>query len=358
MKIYASTTPIALHPLARRSLKKLTLPEPIARYRRTTTERINTNPYAGEYGIYPCPSPIGVQAKYAEYLTNKLKGQNNKASFSAENILFTSGSIVAIDLLIRAFCEPLTDRICIQTPTFPVYRNYALGYDVDVVDVPLASDHFDSLNTNAIAATRAKLTFLCNPNNPVGSILSQEQLVDVLEQSSGLMIVDEAYIDFSDQDSSIRLIAEYPNLVVVRTFSKAWGLAGLRIGAVIAKPSILYTLRLLLDPFCFSVPAQKAVADMLDDVDLVQGNVKMIRSERDRLHLELEQLPIVKRVYPSQTNFILVEFFDSSIVYESLVGTNALVSDMSFQVKNSLRISISEKEENQRILDVVKSIVP
>lgn len=360
MKIHASITmPNAVHPLARQSLKKLSLPEPLARYRRATTERINTNPYAGEYGSYPCPNPSGVQAKYAEFLTGELRRQNEKASFSAENILFTPGSIVAIDLLIRAFCEPLTDRICIQNPTFPAYRNYALGYDVDVVDVPLVggSAHcFDSLNTDAIAATRAKLTFLCNPNNPLGSILSQNQLVDVLENSSGLVIVDEAYIDFSDQHSTIKLIAEYSNLVVLRTFSKAWGLAGLRIGAVIAERSIPSTLRLLIEPFSFNVPAQKAVADKLDDVDRVRESVKKIKSERDHLHLELAKLPIVKRVYPSQANFILVEFFNSSIVYESLLLADALVSDMSFQIENSIRISISTDEENERILRVLREI--
>lgn len=356
MKMSASMKmPFTVHPLARQSLKKLSIPEPIARYRRATTERINTNPYAGEYGSYPCPTPTGVQGKYAEFLTGEVKKQDEKASFSAENILFTPGSIVAIDLLIRAFCEPLADRICIQSPTFPAYKNYALGYDVDVVDVALTGVRFDSLNTDAITAVRAKLTFLCNPNNPVGSILSQDQLVDVLEQSSGLVIVDEAYIDFSDQFSSIRLIEEYPNLVVLRTFSKAWGLAGLRIGAVIAERSITYTLRLLLDPFCFTVPAQKAVADKLDDVDQVRESVKMLRSERDRLLLEFEKLPIVNRVYPSQANFLLVEFFNSNIVYERLLGVNALVSDMSFQLKNSLRISIATEQENEKILTVLKS---
>jgi histidinol-phosphate aminotransferase len=354
MKISASTT---LHSLARRSLKKLTLPEPIARYRKATTERINTNPYAGEYGIYPCPNPIEVQAKYAKYLIEELKIQHGKVSFSAENILFTPGSIVAIDLLIRAFCEPLIDQICIQNPTFPAYRNYALGYDIEVVDVPLIGDCLNALNTDAIAAAKAKLTFICNPNNPVSSILSQEQLIDVLKQSSGLVIVDEAYIDFSEQDSSIKLITEYPNLVVLRTFSKAWGFAGLRIGVVIGEPSILYTLRLLLDPFSFTLPAQKAVANVLDNLDLVQSNVKRIKSERERLYLELEQISIVKRVYPSQTNFILLEFFNSSIVYESLVKANALVSDTSFQIKNSLRISISVREENERILGILKRIV-
>ena len=350
------TMPKAMHPLARKSLKKLSLPEPIARYRQTATERINTNPYAGEYGSYPCPSPIKVQAKYAEFLTGELKREKAKAAFSAENILFTPGSIVAIDLLIRAFCELRKDRICIQTPTFPVYKNYAVAYDVGVVDVPLVGNCFDTLNTDAIVAADAKLTFICNPNNPVGSVVSQDQLMDVLKQSSGLVIVDEAYIDFSDQLSSIRLIAEYPNLVVLRTFSKAWGIAGLRIGAVIAESSIISTLKLLLEPFSFSIPAQKAVSDKLDDVYQVRESVKMIRLERDRLHLQLEQLPIVKQVYPSQTNFLLVDFFDFSIVYENLLRVDALVSDMSFQVKNSLRISIFDYAENQRLLGVLKNL--
>lgn len=350
------TMPIEIHPLARQNLKKLSLPEPIARYRKSITERINTNPYAGEYGSYPCPIPTEFQSKYAEFLAGELRTQNEVSSFSAENILFTPGSITAIDLLIRTFCEPLADRICIQDPTFPAYRYYARSYNVDVINVPLAGDSFHYLNTDAIAATRAKLTFLCNPNNPVGSILNLAQIVDVLDQSSGLVVVDEAYIDFSDTQSTIKLIKEYPNLIVLRTFSKAWGLAGLRIGAVIAEKLIPYTLRLLLDPFCFTLPAQKAVADKLDNVDEVRKSIKMIRSERERLYLELQKLSIVNRIYPSQANFILVEFKNSSIVYESLLRANVLVSDMSFQVKNSLRISIATDQENQRILSLLKNV--
>lgn len=351
-------THFPLHPLVRPSLKQLSLPEPIARYRQGATESINTNPCAGEYGKYPCPSPIGVQAKYAEFLTDEVRKQHGLGSFSAENILFAPGSIVAIDLLIRAFCQPLKDRICIQNPTFSAYRNYALASDVDVVDVPLVSigDRYNSLNIEAITSAEGKLTFICNPNNPVGSICSQEQIVEVLKQSSGLVIVDEAYIDFADQLSTIGLIAEYPNLVVLRTFSKAWGLAGLRIGAIIAEPSIPSTLRLLLEPFSCTVPAQKAVAAKLDDVGQVRSSVKMIRSERDRLYLKLQQLPIVKQVYPSQTNFILVEFFNSSLVYEKLLEVSALVSDMSFQIENTLRISVATSQENDRIIGVLQEI--
>jgi histidinol-phosphate aminotransferase len=363
----SSLDEIEIHPLARRSLTKFRLPEPIARYRPSVTERINTNPYAGELGHYPTPCPTELQAMLADYLTLESRERGHGGAILPSNILFTAGSLSGIDLLVRAFCEPFADRICVPVPTFPGFGRFAVANDVDVVEVRLGGANYDDFDAEALARTGAKLFFLCSPNNPMGSSLDFGQVVRLLEMTDGLVggrsspadglvVVDEAYIDFSSRPSFAGLIERHPRLVVLRTFSKAWGLAALRAGVALGAASVVHTMRLLSDPFGFNTAAQQGVRTKLRDVARVREGVERIRGERARLSSALSAVPIVRRVIPSDANFLFVELHREGGVVDRLASENALVSDTSHHVPMSFRISVSTAEENDRVVDILRSI--
>jgi len=341
---------MAAEPLARRSLRRLDLVDPLANYRPGVTERLFTNPHAGELGLYPCPLTTELQARYAQALQSGFSPGVAAAHLTGENILFTAGSVMAIDLLIRAYCEPGADRICITSPTFPAYRHYAIAGDVEVCDVPLMGEDRDRLDSEAIEATEAKLVFLCNPGSPIGSMLALKQIEALSRRLRGLLVVDEAYIEFSTGPSAVGLIEEGRHLIVLRTLSKAWGLAGARVGAAVGPPSLLHPLRVLRDPFAFDTPAQQAVQRRLDDPAAVREGVARICGERDRLAAELARLPVVTRVYPSQTNSLCVTVADLAAVFERCVAAEALVTDVSRQVPGSIRISVGARADNDRVL--------
>jgi histidinol-phosphate aminotransferase len=345
-----------MHPLVRKSLKTLSAVDPLAQYRRGVTERIFTNPHASDFGAYPCPYAIDIQARFAGAIETNLERLPRSRRITADNVLFTQGSVMGIDLLIRTFCEPNIDGICITSPTFPAYAHYARAYDIEIRDVPLIGEKKDILDIASIRDTHAKLVFLCNPTSPMGSLLRLDRIADICERSDSIVVVDEAYIEFSDADSALALIEESRNLVVLRTFSKAWGLAGLRVGAVVGPPSVLDSLRILQDPFAFDVAAQRAVADRLNNLDWLRASIARIRVERDRLARELARIPIVVHVFPSHANFICITVSNFTTVFNRCVESEVLVTNVSQQLSDSIRVAVGDRVDNDRILELLASM--
>lgn len=339
----------SIHPLARKGLASVDLPGPISGYRSGVTERLFTNRFAGELSQYPCPLPIGLQEMYA----NVINDRNIDAQIDTENILFTSGSYIGIDLVIRAFCFPSQDSICVLTPTFGGYKKYAQINLTAVIEVPLTGENYDEVDINTIPFDDVKIIFLCLPNNPVGTILNYQFVEAILAKSKGLVVIDEAYIELADVTSWVSHIRKYPNLVILRTFSKAWGLAGVRAGAVIASSDVVTTLRIIQDPFSLSTPAQIELRSALLDIKRIEASILKIKEARAYLQYKLQQYDFFKKIYKSQTNFILVQLTED--LHASIDGnkSNLLIDNGPNEIPYSFKLAIGNEGEIAEIIELL-----
>ncbi len=308
----------------------------------------NENPYPSPYNRYPDPLQWKVKEQLAE-----LKG------VKPQQIFLGNGSDEAIDSLIRAFCEPNVDSVLITPPT---YGMYAVCADVNAVaiDQVLLTPDFD-IDLNAFPKTfkpTAKILFLCSPNNPSGNLLSRDKVVEVLNRFPGLVVVDEAYIDFASSKSFTFELSKYPNLVILQTFSKAWGLAGLRLGMCFASEEIIQIINKIKYPYNVNVFTQEQALTALLQVDKKNENVKEIIAERSTLANSLAKLSIVKRIYPSDANFLLVQVNDALATYEYLMQKGIIVRDRSKVTlcDNCIRITIGTPKENQDLLNALKNL--
>jgi histidinol-phosphate aminotransferase len=275
-----------------------------------------------------------------------------------ENILLGNGSDECIDLLIRAFCEPKIDNIIICPPTYGMYKVCADINDVPVKEVPLTENFqldLEALEKNIEANT--KIIFLCSPNNPTANSLLREDVEMLLNNFNGLVIVDEAYINFSRQRSLTLDVPEYPNLVVMQTFSKAWGLAALRLGLTIASKEIISVLNKIKPPYNINQCTQELVMKALDNVDEVNDMIIEIVNQRDELAYTLLQMPFVQLVYPSDANFLLVKLDDAISIYEYLKEKGIIVRNRSNVIlcEGCLRITIGTEQENRELIDALGS---
>lgn len=346
--------PPDLHPLARASLANVTLMDPIVRYQPGVTERIFTNTFAPDYGLYPNPVPIDLQQRYAAYIDARLPTRGatpaSAPALHGAQVLFTPGSTVSIDLLVRAFCDPGVDRICIVPPAFPAYQHYAKAYAVGIREVPASPPLFDDVDVEAVCAAPSKLTFLCRPAWPHGTMFDLDRIEAIATRAAGVVAVDEAYIDFADGSSAVSLVHRCRNLVVMRTLSKAWGLAGARVGTIIGDERLLHPVRLLLDPFSFHVAAQQAVASRLDRAEWLRDVTRLIIRERERVASVAASLPSVRGVFPSHANFQCLALHDPLPFLQQAEQERLLVRDVSRWLPQTVRISIADIDHNDRVL--------
>lgn len=320
----------------------------------------NTNPFMGNLGNYPDL----LQNDLKEYYWRLIASFNPPASYGrldskpmAPQILFTVGSSEGIDLLLRAFAEPNQDTIVVAEPSFPAYEHWGLLHNLTVKRVKLGGENYDQLDVQAIIKENPKLVFLCHPNNPTSTALNPEIIYQLCESIDGFVIVDEAYIEFSDLTSIIYDLPRFNNLIVLRTLSKAWGLAGVRCGAVIAAdPLVINTLRYIQVPFGFASPSQEIVAERCRDPEKMQISWVKIKQERESLSKELSLLSVVKKVFPSQANFLLVELNGFSQVMDVLSHHKIQVVDCSSLIPDSIRVSIGTVAENQTFLETLRGI--
>lgn len=307
----------------------------------------NENPFANEFNRYPDPHQSALKIKIAEV-----------KDIATENILLGNGSDECIDLIIRSFCEPGKDEILVLPPTYGMYAVAANINDVKIIEVPLNEDFFpdwkkiaDSISVNT------KVVFLCSPNNPSGNTFSLEEMELFLSNFKGIVVIDEAYIDFCLQNSAVNLISKYPNLIVLQTLSKAWGLAGLRIGIMIANAEFIRVFNKIKPPYNISGIAQSSALEILADFDSYANKVKTILDQRKVLTEKLTEFSFVIKVFPSDANFLLVKFKEADRVFTFLLNKKIIVRNRSTQLncENCLRISIGTPEENSRLIEALKS---
>ncbi|PQA59508.1 histidinol-phosphate transaminase [Siphonobacter curvatus] len=307
----------------------------------------NENPLgsatANAYNRYPDPYQWVVKEKLAP-----LKGVR------PSQIMLGNGSDEPIDLLVRAFCEPKEDHILILPPTYGMYEVSANIQNVAVQKVPLTPEfQIDVPVVLAAADEHTKLIWLCSPNNPSGNVLRRADILQIIESTSCIVVVDEAYIDFAADTTLLTELDRYPNLVVLQTFSKAWGLAGLRVGMCFASEAIIALLNKIKSPYNISSVTQQLLAEALTEVAKKDAMVQTILVNRERLRQRLESLPNVEKVFPTDSNQLLVRFQDSAAVFSYLLEHKIIVRDRS-KVKhcdNCLRISVGTEEEDNVLFD-------
>ncbi len=297
---------------------------------------------------YPDPNQVELRGKLAEVL-----------AVDSDRVFVGAGSDEIIDLLIRLVCEPGIDRVAVVEPTYGVSRVAAELSGVDVGSVPL--DHqfqIDVVKTLASLGTTTKIIFLCSPNNPTGNLLRREDILSLCKNSDSLVVVDQAYLEFADWSGDMmRDVEQYPNLVVLRTLSKAWGLAGIRLGYCVADPMIVSYLLRIKAPYNINAVTSKLAIDALGNRAFLDASREGVKSERVWLERELRLLPSVTRVYPSDANFILVVCVDAARVYRHLADRGIIVRRRSeARLNNCLRITVGTPEENELLLRALKEL--
>jgi len=273
-----------------------------------------------------------------------------------ERILLGNGSDEVIDLVIRAFCDPRLDRLMIVPPTYGMYAVSAATNDVEVIAVPLTPGYQLDIPAILAQAGQVKLIFLCSPNNPSGNSLAVPDVRELLEKFKGIVVVDEAYADFAPGKSLLPELANYNNLVIMQTFSKAWGLANLRLGMAFADPQIIEWMSRIKYPYNVNGLTQEMAITALQRVAVKDRMVAALLTERERLIKLLPELPVVEKVYPSDANFLLVKFHDARRVFDYLISQQIIVRDRSQMVHcaNCLRITVGTAAENDILIAKLK----
>ncbi len=303
----------------------------------------NENPFDSPYNRYPDP----LQRKLKERIV-VLK------QVSPEAIFLGNGSDEPIDLLIRAFCEPAIHNVLRMDPTYGMYEVAAGVNNVGVIRVPLTGDYQLKASRLLAAVTpETRMIFLCSPNNPTGNALDPGEIVKVIRGFPGPVVLDEAYIDFAPGRSFLPRLAEFPNLVILQTFSKAWGMAGIRLGMAFADPEIIAVLTKIKYPYNVNILTQQAALAQLANPQEKEEWVAALLKERKKLATALSQLPQVEKVWPSDANFLLVKVKNARKVYEFLVRQGIVVRDRSGVTLcgESLRISVGKAEENELVIE-------
>ena len=344
--------PFNIDALVRENIKKLT-PYSSARDEFKGEARIfldaNENslgsPLTKWYNRYPDPLQWELKKKIST-----IKGIN------AENILLGNGSDECIDLLIRAFCEPVKDNLIICPPTYGMYEVYANINNVTIKKVALTTNFQLDLEglENAIDPN-TKMIFFCSPNNPTANSLVREDLEMVMNNFDGLVVIDEAYINFSRQRTFTFDLQDYPNLVVMQTFSKAWGLASLRLGMTLANEDVIAILNKIKPPYNINQCTQELAMKALDQLDDVNGMIMEIVRQREELAYVLDQMPIVQKVYPSDANFLLLKMDDATDVYNYLKEHGIITRNRSNVAlcESCLRVTVGTEQENRELVEVL-----
>jgi len=297
------------------------------------------------YNRYPDPMQWQIKEKIA-----KIK------HVDAEQIFLGNGSDEPIDLLFRCFCEPGIDEVIICPPTYGMYEVSANINNISLNRVPLNVDYqLDLPALEDAIKPNTKIIWICSPNNPTGNSIDRQDIEMILNNFDGLVVIDEAYINFARQRSFIMDLNDYPNLVVLQTFSKAWGLAGLRVGMAFASKEIVAFLNKVKPPYNISQPVQDLVIKALDEIGGVNDMIRILVASRNQLAIALSEAGEVLHVYPSDANFLLVKFKDAKAMYAYLLGKGIVLRDRSnvLLCDQCLRITVGTEEENLKLLTAI-----
>lgn len=302
------------------------------------------------YHRYPDPRQTKIKARLAEW-----------NAVETDEIFIGNGSDEAIDLLFRIFCRPREDNVLIMPPTYGMYEVSAGINDVAVIKVNL-TDEF-AIDFDAVSSAideNTKLLFICSPNNPTGNSAAREKVLNLIENFHGIVVVDEAYIHFSNEKSFVSEIGDHPNLAVLQTFSKAWGLAGLRVGLAFANKEIIRLFNRVKPPYNVSEIAQEAVLAALEKKAEMEKMVSEIVKERANVIEKLNELPSIVKIYPTDANFVLVKTVDAEAIYQYLLRNGIVVRNRSNVelCAGCLRITIGTPAENEVLISALKKFSP
>jgi histidinol-phosphate aminotransferase len=305
------------------------------------------SPLTKWYNRYPDPHQRALKEKLS-----RIKG------IAPEHIFLGNGSDECIDLLFRSFCEPGKDNVVICPPTYGMYEVSANINDVEIRKAPLLEDfQLDLVHLETLVDAHTKLIWLCSPNNPTGNALNREDIEMVLNNFNGIVVIDEAYINFSRQKTFIQELVDYPNLVVLQTLSKAWGLAGLRLGMAFASVSIIEILDKVKPPYNINQSTQELVLKALEEVGQVNDMIRILADMREAMAEVFRSMPMVEKVYPSDANFLLVKIKDARKMYEYLLTKGIVLRDRSNVAlcEDCLRITIGTEKENTMLVDAMST---
>ena len=308
----------------------------------------NENPFDNGLNRYPDPQQRELKDTLA-----RSKGMK------VENLLLGNGSDEVLDLIFRAFCEPGNDNIITAPPTYGMYKVLAAVNGIENREISLKANFELDINAMLKAAdSYSKLICICSPNNPTGNYFREDDVELLLKGFSGILVLDEAYIDFTKRESWIKKLTDYPNLVITQTFSKAIGMAGIRLGVCWASSGIIDILNRIKPPYNVNELTQKAAVDRLSQVDLFSAQIRKIIGQRIWLSEKLEEIPFIEHVYPSEANFILVRADDAELRYTQILERGIVVRNRSGLplCHNTLRFTVGTEQENLRLLEVLKSI--
>lgn len=306
----------------------------------------NENPYENGFNRYPDPYQRALKERLSEI-----------KSIPAGNIFIGNGSDEAIDLAYRVFCEPRVDNAIMIAPSYGMYSVAAGMNDVEVRQVMLRADF--SVDTDALLAAadaNSKLMLICSPNNPSGNSIPEADIVRLLEGFGGMVVLDEAYIDFSSHPSMLERIEEFPNLIILQTLSKAWGMAGLRLGLAFADKYVIDLFTKVKYPYNINVVTQKIVLELLSTD--IAPQISEIIEERELVAKEFAKMRVIKKIFPSDANFILVRVDEPRKIYNLLIEQGIIVRDRSriAGCEGCLRITIGTPTENRRLIEVLKTV--
>lgn len=312
----------------------------------------NENPYgsitAEDFNRYPDPYQLALKTEIS-----KIK------QVDPSQIFLGNGSDEAIDLLFRAFCRPGKDNVILLPPTYGMYEVSAAINDVETRKVSLSMDFqlqvdliFEKVDANT------KIIFICSPNNPSGNKVNRQDILYILQKFEGIVVVDEAYIDFNDEPSFTTHLSEFPNLLVMQTFSKAWGLASLRLGMAFASRELIQILNKIKPPYNISGLTQDTVLESIQNVGKVNRMIAEILEERAYLEKELSNLAFIQKVFPSQANFLLVKMPKANEIYHALIDSKIIVRNRSKVVlcEDCLRITVGTRYENETLISALKNV--
>jgi histidinol-phosphate aminotransferase len=303
--------------------------------------------------------PFGEFNRYPDSTQKKLKNKlADIKKVKPEQIAVGNGSDELIDLIIKVFCEPKKDAILMMNPSFAMYGFYATVNENTVLKLDL-NDHFEIIKDEfleKIKENEPKVFFLCSPNNPTGN--SIEDIEFFVRNFNGIVVIDEAYIEFSGRKSGIELLSEYPNLIVLQTFSKAWGTAGARVGIAYASEEIIRLINTVKAPYNVNTLSQELVLKLLNERNTLKENVENILQEREWLMDQFENMECIDRVFPTDANFFLIRMKNADQVYEKMLEEEILTSKRAPAIPGCIRINVGSREENEKLINTLKKIQP
>lgn len=308
----------------------------------------NENPFETQVNRYPDPQQQSVKQLLSE-----------QKDVPKTNILLGNGSDEVLDLLFRVFCEPNKDNIITLPPTYGMYNVLANINAITTKDVFLTSDFQPAVVQILEAAdANSKLLFLCSPNNPTGNSFNTFEVESLLKTFMGIVVIDEAYIDFSETNSWLDRLDEFPNLVITQTLSKAYGMAGIRLGVCYASAEIISVLNSIKPPYNVNQLTQLRAIERLKDLEKVRVEIQLIKTERQNLIKQLDKIEFVKIIYPTDANFVLIQVDNANKRYDQLIAKGIVVRNRSKQVlcDNCLRLTIGTSEENKRLIETLKTL--